>query len=377
MGWVTKNGYKYYKITKTVGRTINAAGNEVPVKKEFYGRTKKECEKNFQEFQKKKEMGIENRNQYFGILAEMWIEEFFKQDGSIKDGTKRLYLTGWKRIKEMPLYHMPLNEVTAITIQNTYNELNKLGCPSSTIGNINKLMRRYYRYLEMQGLARNITGALVVPKDSRAVEEKEVVVWNDEEVRAIFNGFDMAQDGFRIRFLLVLAYYTGCRISELLALKYSDFTGNSLRIERQISEDLEATKVLSTPKTSNSIRNIPITDQVIDELKLHQLWHKKEMLAKGYRTEYVFTTDSGKWYDDRNIQRACVRYYKRIGIEPKKFHTYRHTFGTNLHKQGVDIVTASKLMGHANINITNKYYIAVADDKKMDAIIRLAEIVNV
>ena len=37
----TKNGKEYYRISKVVGHKINAAGNEVPVRKEFYGERQK------------------------------------------------------------------------------------------------------------------------------------------------------------------------------------------------------------------------------------------------------------------------------------------------------------------------------------------------
>lgn len=49
------------------------------------------------------------------------------------------------------------------------------------------------------------------------------------------------------------------------------------------------------------------------------------MLANKYRTDYVFTTNTGKLYDDKNVSVALNRYYKRIGVECKPPHTYRHT----------------------------------------------------
>ena len=41
---VTINGSELYKFTKTVGHKLNDAGKEVPVRKTFYGKTKKEAE---------------------------------------------------------------------------------------------------------------------------------------------------------------------------------------------------------------------------------------------------------------------------------------------------------------------------------------------
>ena len=47
---------------------------------------------------------------------------------------------------------------------------------------------------------------------------------------------------------------------------------------------------------------------------------------------------------------------------------YRHTFGTNLCRQGVPIQTASKLLGHDDISTTAKYYVNVSADEKARAI---------
>jgi integrase len=72
------------------------------------------------------------------------------------------------------------------------------------------------------------------------------------------------------------------------------------------------------------------------------------------------------------VRTALNRYYQRIGVEEKNIHAYRHTFGTNLCRQGVPIQTASKLLGHDDISTTAKYYVNVSDEEKARAIEKLA-----
>ena len=60
----------------------------------------------------------------------------------------------------------------------------------------------------------------------------------------------------------------------------------------------------------------------------------------------------------------------------KGFHTYRHTFGTNLCRKGVAIQIASSLLDHADINVTAKYYVDVSQDEKQQAVDLLSSIVN-
>ena len=96
------------------------------------------------------------------------------------------------------------------------------------------------------------------------------------------------------------------------------------------------------------------------------------MKEYGYKTNYLFTTTTGTLFYQRNIRRAIVRACERKKINYHKFHALRHTFGTNLSRAGVPIEDTSKLMGHADISTTSKYYIAVSAQKKLDAVEKIA-----
>lgn len=378
------NGYPYYRITKVIGKRINENGKEVPVRKTFRGKTKKEAEDKFRDFMEKKKQGLETSRQFFGITADNWIYNFFIKDDSLAIRTRDLYVSTWnKYIKPTPLYSMPLDEVTAATLQNTYNNID---CPTSALKTADKLMKRFYKYLEIQGLSRNFTPSLVIVKKEQAhtAPKNEVVVWSDEEVSKILASFQKAQEGFRLSFFIILAYYTGCRLSELLAVTYDDFTPQGFSINKQVvnepsfrhNEKNVYELKIGKLKTQSSYRIIPLNEEVLKALDKHKQWQTKEMLKNGYRTNYLFTTVSGKFYDKKNIITACNRYYKRIDVPSKGFHTYRHTFGTNLCRLGVPIQTASALLGHTDINVTAKYYINVSIHDKFEAVSKLSNIVN-
>jgi len=376
----TKNGVEYYRLTKTVGRKLNAAGNEIPVRKEFLGHSKKEAEEKYAAYMQRQQQGLEDKKQYFGIMADNWIREFLVNDQGLKDSTKDLYISTWrKHVKNSEIYHLPLDNVTAGVLQRFYNNLD---CSASSLATINKVMSRLYKYLVTEGYAtHDITTSLVIKKKQRN-DVEEVTVWTEAELDTILHGFDKAQSGFRFRLLIVLAVYTGCRIGELLGLKYSDIKNNCLKVRRQVNDipkfhsDGKVTHTIGVAdvKSTSSRRTIPLSDVALQELEIHKAWQKQDMLKNGYRTEYIFTTDSGSLYDDRNVVRACERYYKRLGIKYKKFHTYRHTFGTMLCKKGVPIQTAAALMGHSDINITAKYYVNVSTEEKKAAVNLLNEI---
>lgn len=125
-------------------------------------------------------------------------------------------------------------------------------------------------------------------------------------------------------------------------------------------------------KTSSSYRSIPLTKSTIQEIEAHKAWQRREMMEKGYRTEYLFTTSTGAWYLRRNVKKALDRLCKREGLPHHKFHAFRHTFGTNLSRAGVPIEEVSELMGHSRIETTAKYYINIDADRKREAVEKLA-----
>lgn len=392
----TKNGIDYYRIVKVVGHKLNANGIEVPVRKEFLGKNKKEAEAKLQAYLDMRAQNCDSSKQYFGVMADRWISEFLLNEGELKNTTIRLYVGAWNNyMRPSDIYSLPLNEVTSGLIQALFNKLSKEGCPISQIKAVKKTLNKFYRYLVNNGyVPYDFTNSLTIPKRKKE-RQKQIIVWTDDELSCILNNFNKAKSEFRLRFFIILATYTGMRISELRGVKYEDIektpSGYVLNVRRQISinenfnEEGKSrfTNEISSLKSENSYRSIPLTSRVVEELKIHRKWHRVEQMRKGYRTDYIFTTESGGFYDSANINRALDRYYKCIGLnnidsrtgKKKTCHTYRRTFGTNLYKKGVPILTACKLMGHSDISVTAKYYIGTGEEEKRKAVELLENIV--
>ena len=376
------NGVPYYRISKTIGHKLNKNGKEVPVRKYFYGDCKSDAENKYQQYMAKKSAGIETKTQYFGVLADNWISEFFINDGTLKDSTKARYISAWNRtIKKQELYHLPLEEVTAKTLQAAYNKMLASGTKISELKQVNKVMVRFYKYIDVEGLGRNMTGSLTLPKEKVNGADEEIVVWTDEEISAILGNLDKADNRFRLRFLIVLAYYTGCRKSELLALKYSDIAPTGVRVTKTLAEVSDGMKDgklqthvdVTDPKSKKSVRTIPVDPIVYEELRRHKKWHRAEQIKNGYRSDYIFTTDSGEFYNNKNLDRALERYYKKIGVEVKPMHTYRHTYATNLCRAEMPIQAACELLGHESIETTARFYVNVSESSKLEAALSLSQ----
>lgn len=77
--------------------------------------------------------------------------------------------------------------------------------------------------------------------------------------------------------------------------------------------------------------------------------------------EYLFVSRYGKRLSTRAIENSLKKLGKRANVEKVHPHKFRRTFATTMYEKGMNVITISKLLGHANINTTLEYI--VLEDK--------------
>lgn len=369
----TINGKEYYRICRKVGKKLNSKGLWIDDYRNFYGSCKAEAEKKYYTAMQRNG-SVDASGQCLGELIDEWIKNIFSES-RLATGTKYGYIRSYYRLfPGGSLAGRQIDDVSALDLQLFYNQLISGGAAVGSVKHLHNLLVRFYKYADLNDMGRNITASVSVPTSSIHPVDlgNNLSVWSDSDLKAVIN----ALNGSTLRFLVVLAVNTGARIGELLALTYDDIRNDLLYINKQLSEKDPTGKAvaphLDRTKSINSNRVIPLSAAVLDEYQTHVLIHKKEMLKNGYRTSNIFTTATGTYYYKRNVTRALQRLYKRIGVRYRKFHAFRHTFGTNLSRAGVPIEETCKLMGHSSINVTMKYYIHIDARRKLDAVEKIA-----
>ena len=146
--------------------------------------------------------------------------------------------------------------------------------------------------------------------------------------------------------------YTGLRIGELLALKWSDvdFAAGCISVNRTCRDSWENgnyVKLFSTPKTASSVRVIPVPRKLLADLK---------KFSKKGRSVFVISGADGEDVSVRSYQRTFELLLRRAGIKQRGFHALRHTFATRAAELGMDVKTLSEIMGHTNPTLTLKRY---------------------
>lgn len=154
-------------------------------------------------------------------------------------------------------------------------------------------------------------------------------VLNKQEIKSLFD----ATLNLKHRFLLMVLYYTGIRLHEVVNLCWEDF-------------DFER-KIIHLKVTKGTKDRVIFLHKNLDDL-IQNFGLKKE--------ELVFQSTHGKKYNLRSVQMIVRQAAHKAGITKKVTpHTLRHSFATHLLESGADIRHIQKLLGHANLQTTQIY----------------------
>lgn len=350
------NGQKYYRIRRTVGYEI-VDGEKKPIIKNFYGSSKTDAEKMYDDY-KDKQMRVKYEGEQLLSTASLHMRavEYIKNALEVSDkyaaNTKKKYKNCYyNHIEKTWLDKMVARDITAADIQRFYNEAD---VTKAVLETMQKFMKGFYKWMSRNGYAHDVLSAVEIPKKKTVVKKEEIEVWTDAELDKIKSRLS----GRRDKFLFLTLIYTGVRISELLGLKYDDIWDDTIHIRRQYNSGQ-----LTELKTSSSRREIPMHPALIETLPEHE--------SKYRDGDFIFTTKGGKLYNDANLRREAQRFYDSIGVARKTFHAYRATFCTNLCRAEVPLEVASKLLGHKSVEVTAKYYTFVGQERKKAAIDKL------
>lgn len=177
------------------------------------------------------------------------------------------------------------------------------------------------------------------------------------------------QEHFTFRNLGVyICLCSGMRIGEICALTWEDIdTDNGIinirkTIQRiYIIEDgkRRTELLLDTPKTKNSIREVPMGRDLLRMLKPF-----KKIVNPLF---YVLTNDA-KPTEPRTYRSYYKNLMKQLEIPEIKFHGLRHSFATRCIESKCDYKTVSVLLGHSNISTTLNLYVHPNMEQKKKAI---------
>lgn len=368
---VTINGKEYYRIRIVVGKDKN--GKDIV--KNFYGKSKKDAENKRDKWLQENHLGLNHviKKDSLSMAMYDWIWNILRVSG-IKESSFERYEGIYRNyIENAEIGYMRLEDIQRINIQKYYNDLYEKGKTYSQIKNAHKLINMFFKYAVMEGyLLRNPCEGISLDqyKEEETIEELDMLfedeskieTFSEEEISIILNNITNP----KLKILVKFALGTGLRQGEILALNKSDVNDMEVRVTKTLSnvkvydgpDKYHYGVKVTRPKTKSSIRKVPIPTELkkdlvelnkirnLEKLKLGELYQENNLL---------FPSATGTYIDSRNLLRAWQRIFKNIDVPYKKFHALRHTYATQLLKNGSQLITVSRLLGHSSIKTTEIY----------------------
>jgi len=234
---------------------------------------------------------------------------------------------------------LALKAISPAVVRSWLAALKDEGLSSRSINRKISTLRSFYKYqISNGGVEQSPMGAILSPKMSKRlpvyIERKDMAILFDEVL------FPDDWEGWTDRLLLVILYYTGMRLSELIGLKESQVDGGNRSI-----------KVLGK---GNKERVIPVNEVLIEAIREYSDKKRVELAAPD--TEVLLVGRKGKKLYPKYVYRAVRAYLAEVTtIEQKSPHVLRHTFATHLMNAGAELNSVKELLGHASLAATQVY----------------------
>ncbi|UDF17559.1 site-specific integrase [Bacillus pumilus] len=253
------------------------------------------------------------------------------------------------------------------------------------ISNIHAVARLIFRRARQQKIILDDpTEYAQKPKDIKTVEDLEKQSIEDKyfEKHELKTFLNIANKNFDHEYytMFFLLAWTGIRVGELAALKWSDvdFENNSISITKTYFNDRDNTKEFEilTPKTKGSVRVIDIEPEVIAVLKKHKANQNAVKIAiknEWFDGNFIFgRMKRTKYYGYppfvKTIENRFNSVLKKSGIQKKLTpHSLRHTHTSLLAEAGVDLHRIMARLGHTEDKTTRLVYLHITSDRKKEA----------
>lgn len=207
---------------------------------------------------------------------------------------------------------------------------------------------------DRQIVDRNIVRMITPPK----AELTEIQPFSEDDVKLILASISKTKPYFsvgrrevtntlhfadRSRAMILLFLDTGIRVSEFCDLKVKDV-------------DLRNKNILVFGKGSKE-RTIPISARTGQAI-----WRYFSTKPDQAIFMPAFSTDNGLRLDRANVLKQCIRIGNRAGVHDCHPHRFRHTFSIQYLRNGGDIYTLQKILGHSTLDMVKRYLMIAQTD---------------
>ena len=245
-----------------------------------------------------------------------------------------------------------IEEVRSIHIKRFMVCKTEAGRKPQYINDLLKAFKVFFKYCVQEGHIQTDPCAKV-----QNVKQPKVKIrtFNEDEIRKMLNYYSGRKfTDIRNKTMLAMFFDTGMRLNEVLTLK-----------QEQIHDEY----ILVHGK-GNKERLVPVSPFLAKLLLKYRVVRDSYFHVNTIPQNYVFVSYRGQQLGQQAVANIlkeaadAVGVRKDIRVSP---HTCRHTFAHMQLKNGLDLYSLSRLMGHENIAITQRYLDGIRDDEVLTA----------
>lgn len=220
-------------------------------------------------------------------------------------------------VKGMPDYK------SVEAIKNFLFDLEKKGFSSSSLNSYLQAILFFHREILKEKIENNFRFA--------KTPQKLPVILSKQEIQKLIANMKNRKH----RFLILLSYGSGLRVSEVVHLKVGDIDFDNFFLH------LKGAK-------GQKDRITPFSEKLIDEMKV--------LIAGKKASDFIFESERGGGLTERSAQKIFQKAFENSKIRKNAtFHSLRHSFATHLLEDGIDVRYVQELLGHAHISTTQRY----------------------
>jgi len=244
----------------------------------------------------------------------------------------------------------------------------KIGLGTKTIYEYHKFLHSVLELAKSEGyIAKNPATGAKPPKQ----KHKEAEWLEIDEILKVIEAVN--KEPLKYKIMLLILIETGMRKGELMGLKWHHicFDKCSIRIKDNLQYSADEGIYETTPKNDEG-RLLSISQEVMEAIKLYYLEQKELKDSLSTRSNefnpknYLFTQINGRPMHPDSIYKWMNKIERKYDLPHIYPHKFRHSQASILFAGGVDIITASKRLGHSQPSTTQDIYahmLAKMDEK--------------
>ena len=219
------------------------------------------------------------------------------------------------------------------------NPAQERGLSGHTINTYLRSIRIFFSWLLAEGITKeNPFDRVKIPRAPRKV----VPTFTESQIGTLLGAIDTASpEGYRNYAMILMLLDTGLRVSELAGLRLPDVS--------------VADGMLKVLGKGNKERVVPMGRQVA-----HHLWRYISLCRPEPATphiDHVFLTRDGRPLSKDRVEKVMHRYGCKAGIAGVRSspHTLRHTAAVSFLRNGGDVFSLQRMLGHTTLEMTRRY----------------------